>query len=303
MHLLREGLFDIAKIFISEASTNFDQEDEFWNIPARKKIINNDNDNNDNSDGQLNMMKNDDNDNDDESQNIQTSSTTFSTINLESKFEEMYKLVNSLQNDKSLDDAIKWSRDNSQLLEDRGSILEFELVRLKFITIFLDDTQSTMQTLEYARATFPKFTARFLPQISTLLTSLIYSSNIDKSPYKILFENDKIWSEMAINLKREYCGLLGLSETSPLYTAITAGGLIMPILEKLERVMEESGGQWTSANELPVETPLPSSYLFHSIFVCPVSKEQSTDNNPPMMIPCGHVLAKNSMEKISRSNK
>jgi len=52
-----------------------------------------------------------------------------------------------------------------------------------------------------------------------------------------------------------------------------------------------------------VEIPLPPSFLFHSIFVCPVSKEQATDANPPMMMPCGHVIAKESIEKISRGNK
>jgi hypothetical protein len=49
-----------------------------------------------------------------------------------------------------------------------------------------------------------------------------------------------------------------------------------------------------------VEIPLPSQYHFHSIFVCPVSKEQSTDANPPMMMPCGHVIAQESLEKISK---
>ena len=31
-------------------------------------------------------------------------------------------------------------------------------------------------------------------------------------------------------------------------------------------------------------------FVFHSIFACPVSKDQSTDTNPPMLLPCGHVL-------------
>lgn len=49
-----------------------------------------------------------------------------------------------------------------------------------------------------------------------------------------------------------------------------------------------------------IEIPLPPAYHFHSIFVCPVSKEQATDTNPPMMMPCGHVLAKDSLDRISK---
>ena len=49
-----------------------------------------------------------------------------------------------------------------------------------------------------------------------------------------------------------------------------------------------------------VEIPLPPTYRFHSIFVCPVSKEQTTDENPPMMMPCGHVIAQETMSRMSK---
>ena len=54
----------------------------------------------------------------------------------------------------------------------------------------------------------------------------------------------------------------------------------------------------TTQNELPVEIPLPRSMIFHPIFVCPVSKEQTTEENPPMMMPCGHVIAKESLNRL-----
>ncbi len=41
--------------------------------------------------------------------------------------------------------------------------------------------------------------------------------------------------------------------------------------------------------------------MFHSIFACPVSKDQSTAENPPMLLPCGHVLCKVSVAKIAKS--
>jgi len=47
-----------------------------------------------------------------------------------------------------------------------------------------------------------------------------------------------------------------------------------------------------------VEVDLGKEYQFHSIFACPVSREQSTKDNPPVMLVCGHVISKASMSKL-----
>lgn len=57
------------------------------------------------------------------------------------------------------------------------------------------------------------------------------------------------------------------------------------------------------ADPLQVEIALPPAYHFHSIFVCPVSKEQTTDENPPMMMPCGHVVAQESLARLSKGSR
>ncbi len=50
--------------------------------------------------------------------------------------------------------------------------------------------------------------------------------------------------------------------------------------------------------ELPVELELGKEFVFHSIFACPVSREQSTNDNPPTMLPCGHVLCRMSIVRL-----
>lgn len=55
-----------------------------------------------------------------------------------------------------------------------------------------------------------------------------------------------------------------------------------------------------SSVELQIEIPLSAENRYHSIFACPVSKEQSTDQNPPMMMGCGHVITKESLLKLSK---
>jgi hypothetical protein len=50
-----------------------------------------------------------------------------------------------------------------------------------------------------------------------------------------------------------------------------------------------------------IEILLPSENRYHSIFACLVSKEQSTESNPPMMMTCGHVISKDSLQKLNKS--
>jgi hypothetical protein len=49
-----------------------------------------------------------------------------------------------------------------------------------------------------------------------------------------------------------------------------------------------------------MELPVPSSRRYHSVFACPVSKEQATETNPPKMLSCGHAIAQDSLTKLSK---
>lgn len=291
MHLLREGKFDVASTFVKEVNSRSEEQansgdameetDRSWVQDfADPEIM----------------------------EDVQGASHDGREHgHLQNRFSEMYNILDSLRNQHNLGPAIEWARVHSEELENRGSNLEFELSRLKFVELYTSDDimtsdpfEGSIRALEYARAVFPTFSSRYGRETSSLLGSLAFSPGLAESPYKAYFYNQDAWEEVSASFTREFCGMLGLSERSPLYTAVTAGGIALPVLEKVERVMAQTRGQWTSVNELPVETPLPPSYLFHSIFVCPVSKEQATDANPPMMMPCGHVIAKESLEAHSR---
>ena len=50
---------------------------------------------------------------------------------------------------------------------------------------------------------------------------------------------------------------------------------------------------------MPCEVDLGHDFSFHNIFICPVSKET---NNSPMLLKCGHVISRQSLNKMTRSN-
>ncbi|KAH6642931.1 CTLH/CRA C-terminal to lish motif domain-containing protein [Boeremia exigua] len=278
MHLLREGQFHVASTFVDEAHRRPPHPEPTLNTPHPSSRT--------------------------DSWEQDLAEGTFNSANLQRQFADMYHILHALRAEHDLAPAIAWARDRSALLEARGSNLEFELCRLHFVCLFTADGDAgPLRAWEYARTAFAPFARRYARDIQHLMGAMAYASNLAASPYAPLFANPHAWTEAAHSFNREFCSLLGLSADSPLFIAATAGAIALPYLLKMASIMKTRRAEWTTQHELPVAIPLPPSYHFHAIFVCPVSKEQSTDANPPMMMPCGHVIAAESLDKLSKGGR
>ncbi|KAK9449312.1 CTLH/CRA C-terminal to lish motif domain-containing protein [Limtongia smithiae] len=224
---------------------------------------------------------------------------------LEREFVELYRILAALER-RDLAPAIAWAASRRAQLTEASSNLEFTLHSLQFVSYFMEneneDNKGPDRALAYARANFAQFGEKYLSEISKLMCGFLFKANLAASPYASVFLSPLAWSDVARALTKEFCGLLGLSSESPLGIATAAGAIALPTLLKMGSIMRETQTEWTSENELPVEIPLPASFQFHAIFVCPVSKEQTTDENPPMMMPCGHIVAKESLARMSKQN-
>ncbi|KAF7713806.1 LisH dimerization motif, CLTH, RING-type Zinc finger domain-containing protein [Penicillium ucsense] len=284
MHLLREGQFSVAASFLSEIS--------------EKKALMTSNERSSASPGSPSLLDLDE----------------VPSAEIRKEFASMYYILSQLKERRNLLPAIEWARENREALEARGSNLEFELCRLQFVWLYHGepDTAGAIPSLipgnwraamAYAKQEFHAFVPRYLREVQQLMGAMAFCPNLPGSPYAAIFNNTSAWEDVAQFFTREFCSLLGLSADSPLYIAATAGAIALPTLLKLQTIMKAKRTEWTSENELPVEIPLPPSYLFHSIFVCPVSKEQATDENPPMMMPCGHVIAEESLKRLSKGSR
>ncbi len=283
LHLLREGLFDVATTLHAESTAISSMLEEKATLGAKDEPI---------------------------AAPLGIDETESSRM--QAQFTSMYHILHELRDNHNLRPAISWAREHTKALEIRGSNLEFELCRLQYVKLFLagiedaseqESATGPQRALHYAREEFQAFSGRYLLELRQLAGAMAFGSNLEESPYKSIFDNQTAWDEVAASFTREFCALMELSADSPLYIAATAGAIALPTLLKLQNIMQQKRTEWTTENELPVETPLPPSYQFHSIFVCPVSKEQTTDQNPPMMMPCGHVIAQESLLRLSKGGK
>ncbi|KAG9439960.1 hypothetical protein H6P81_020125 [Aristolochia fimbriata] len=213
-------------------------------------------------------------------------------------FLEMYRILEAMKS-RNLGPALTWSATNRECLLKNGSNLELKLHRLQFVEILQKGSRG--DALQYARRHLTPFAWTHMAELQKLMCGILWAGRLDQSPYaELLSPTD--WEKLAEELTQQFCRLLGQSYESPLSVAIAAGIQGLPTLLKLMNVMAAKKQEWQVMKQLPVPVDLGREFQFHSIFVCPVSREQGSEENPPMLMPCGHVLCKQSIVKLSKSS-
>ncbi|XP_050371515.1 protein RMD5 homolog [Argentina anserina] len=216
---------------------------------------------------------------------------------MKSQFQEMFQIVEAMKC-QNLEPALKWAITNSDKLKPNGSDLLLKLHSLQYVAILQKGDRD--EALHYARTYLAPFASDHMAEIQKLMVCLLYPGKLDTSPYFHLLSKAN-WDKVIGELTRQFCNILGQSYESPLSTTIAAGVQGLPPLLKFMNVMAGKRNEWQNMEQLPVPVELDREFQFHSVFVCPVSKEQATDENPPMLMSCGHVLCKQSITKMSKN--
>ncbi|KAL5017184.1 hypothetical protein ScPMuIL_006773 [Solemya velum] len=218
-------------------------------------------------------------------------------------FLELHRILNGLKQ-KNLEPALRWAEQNRNGLIEINSSIEFKLHRLQFIDLIRQGPERQLEALMYTR-NFAPFATHHAKELQVLMGSLLYlRQGIHISPYAYLLD-PIYWDEICDVFTRDACALMGMSVESPLSISIRAGCVALPPLLKIKQVMQQRqvSGVWSSKDELPVEIDLGEEYRYHSIFACPILRQQSNDINPPMRLICGHVISKDALNKLSNGTK
>ncbi|CAA2986473.1 RMD5 homolog A-like [Olea europaea subsp. europaea] len=215
-----------------------------------------------------------------------------------SPFLEMYQILEAMESH-NLEPALNWASTNKEQLIRSGSDIELKFHRLRFVEILQNN--SSDEALKYARTFFAPYASSHMAEIQKLMACLVWAGSLDSSPYSELL-SPVHWDKLAEEFIRQFCNLIEQSYESPLSVTIAAGVQGLPTLLKLVNVMTGKMHEWQSMKQLPVPVDLDREFQFHSMFVCPVSRDIASEENPPMLMSCGHVLCKQSITKLSKSN-
>ncbi|CAM8986621.1 unnamed protein product [Rhodiola kirilowii] len=216
-----------------------------------------------------------------------------------SPFLELYHILSAMKTG-NLEPALTWASTNHVKLRDNGSDLWLKLHHLQFVEILQNSNRD--EALEYVRTFLTPFATSHAAEIQKLMPCLLWAQKLDQSPYAGLLSPTH-WDTLSDELTRQFCNILGQSYESPLSVTVVAGVQALPQLLKLVNVVvEKKQDDWQSIKQLPVPLDMDKEFQFHSIFVCPVSKDQANEDNPPMLMSCGHVLCRQSIAKMSKNN-
>ncbi|KAK8741362.1 hypothetical protein OTU49_002630, partial [Cherax quadricarinatus] len=219
-------------------------------------------------------------------------------------FFELNRILAALKA-RDLGPALQWAEENREKLRSQNSSLEFKLHRLAYINLIKEGPLSVPQAIEYARVHFTPFVFQHEKVIQSLMGCLLYvRGGLENSPYAELLGSHQ-WSEICDIFTRDACALLGLSVDSSLAVCVNAGCTALPVLINIKQVMQQRAvhNMWNTKEELPIEIDLGPSSRYHSIFACPILRQQLTESNPPMRLICGHVISREALSKLTTSAK
>ena len=220
-------------------------------------------------------------------------------------FAELNHILDSLKA-RQLAPALEWAARNRQALICQNSSLEFKLHRLQFIEhLVTGGVGRQTDLIAYARQHLQPLVERHEKEVQSLMGCLLFlRSGLEESVYAHFLQDDN-WTEICDVFSRDACCLLGLSVESPLAVAFDAGCVALPALLNIRKVMQQRQVPtvWTAKDELPIEIDLGRANHFHSIFTCPILRQQSSESNPPMRLVCGHVISRDALHKLATSNK
>lgn len=223
---------------------------------------------------------------------------------LKEPFEEMHRLSLALSN-RTISPVVDWVCQHEGVLGKSGYRLRFQLHSLVYFSLLRNNTADAtpIKALQYAKTWIAPLAEHFPEDVQTLMGLLAYSPNLNQSPYARIMDSEEMWAEAEAALVSAYCSVHGLPRQSALELCVSIGTMAWPKISKVLSLMRDRPGvDWNPQEELPVEVDSQLGKPFHSVFVCPVLKQQSTETNPPMMMPCGHVICLEALTRLSKGN-
>lgn len=209
-----------------------------------------------------------------------------------STYISMGQIIQDLKNN-TTDSCLEWCSN--------GSDLHFELYILNVMVLV--KKKDVLKTYKYIKEGIPTSlfqtqSDRIVSTVSPLLTRTLLDKEIENIDKQITDQSEKCISLFSKN----YCSINRLPFDSSLFLIVLSGIISFQFFIKYKAIQASLHVDWTTKDELPFDVKLPNFLsTFHPIFICPVLKEETTEENPPYSLPCHHVISRKALDKLSQN--
>lgn len=242
-------------------------------------------------------------------------------FNVEKKYLEEINMILENLREKNLLPALEWCERKRTELNQNGSLLEFHLHKMRFVQLL------QLGQFDQARSYFANLRRYSIADgqceqaVNELMGAFVFAQrDLAKSPYAYLLE-PHLWLQLSELFMQQAFQQMGLAQDSPLYVVMKIGFQSLPALMRYDaretKNLNENFSRFSIVNamqntqvchilskdELPIEIDVGQEHRYHSVFACPILRQQTTDQNPPMKLVCGHVISKDALNKLSIQNK
>lgn len=139
-------------------------------------------------------------------------------------------------------------------------------------------------------------------EIEITMGLLAYKSDTDIEPYRNLLSESR-WSKLIVQFKQDIYSVFHLNSVSVFSVALQAGLSAL----KTPHCYRKSGKR---DNDCPICNPvmnelaknLPFPHCSQSKMICSISGQPLNENNPPLMLPNGHIYGELSLTTMARKN-
>eukprot|EP00760_Papus_ankaliazontas_P039359 PhM_4_TR9545/c0_g1_i2/m.34217 len=192
---------------------------------------------------------------------------------------------------------------HQDILTDGVADLCFELHWLRALSLVMGGRRS--DAVEFVRREVTPLTRSCRSKrskVNQLLTSMVFmggSTQVPSAPYEWLGPTSatKVWQRTALKFMVTWCARYQMADRPALELCVEAGHHVYPLLHKYMALPFRSDDA-----ALQLES-MPRDLTFHSWVCCPVTHVLATkadDDNPPVLLPCGHVFSEHALRSLGR---
>ncbi|KAI0977965.1 hypothetical protein GJ496_004290 [Pomphorhynchus laevis] len=255
---------------------------------------------------------------------------------------EVWDKITTLIRDNNIQSALDWIDEIRKNPEQYKIVLsvdgckewcEIDYLLNEALFVSLIAKGDRMKALEHARTTLCEIANKLNleDKLGAAMTCLLFDPNVSNNyssvdhhhPYNRYFSNDYRLS-VCFELMKWLGEIRNAKKRHPLETCLTHGRMAIPAVLRMINVLKEmstkTGVDFSSDKELPVALQIEDDEVpqtkgsggdarreyvdgYHSRFVCPILKAQSTDENPPLRLRCGHVISKDALDRIVMNSR